>query len=277
MNWTDWATTLEQSVITSASTFIAFLPKLLGALILVLLGYGIGKIVSFATNRVLGMMGLNRFLARTALQAVLERSATKKTVTELVGLALFWVIFLLFLISATETLGLSTLSLALTGLAYYLPRVGVALLIIVLGLLAANFIRELIHLACTKAGIAQGLILAQAFYVAAILLIVVTAINQLGVDTTLLNSTLIILVAGIISGSALSFGLGARTAVANLIAAHYLQPVLRVGQKVRAGQVQGEVVAITPIAIILDTAEGRVVIPASHFIENVPIITSPES
>lgn len=274
MDFTNWASTLEQSVITSTSTFIAFLPKLVGALILLLLGYALAKLVSYATVRILGLMGLDRLLSRTAIPTILERSGTKKSVPEIIGMAGFWVIFLLFLISATETLGLSTLSLALTGVAYYFPKIAIALLIIILGLLAANFVRELINLACTSAGIPQGAILAQVFYVAAILLIVVTAVNQLGIDTTLLNSTLIILVAGIISGAALSFGLGAKTAVANLIAAHYLEPVFRIGQHVRAGDVHGEIVGITPIAIIIETGEGRVILPASHFIEQASVISN---
>ncbi len=273
MDFTNWASTLEQSLKNSASTFSEFLPKLIGALILVVLGYLLAKLVSYATVRLLGLMGLDRLLGRTAIQTILERSGTKKSAPEIIGLAGFWIIFLLFLISATETLGLSTLSQALTGVAYYFPKIAIALLIIILGLLAANFVRELIHLACTSAGIPQGPILAQAFYVAAILLIVVTAVNQLGIDTTLLNSTLIILVAGIIAGAALSFGLGAKTAVANLIAAHYLEPVFKIGQHVRAGEIHGEIVAISPIAIIIETGEGRVVLPASHFIEQASVIT----
>lgn len=101
--------------------------------------------------------------------------------------------------------------------------------------------------------------MAQAFYLVAILLVVVTAINQLGVDTTLLNSTITLVIAGLIGGAAISFGLGAKTAVANLIAAHYLQPVLRVGQKVRVGNLHGVVVA------------------ASQFTETTTLITTPET
>ena len=129
---------------------------------------------------------------------------------------------------------------------------------------------------CSSAGITQGTIVAQAFYVGAILLVVVTAINKLGIDTALLNNTIILLIAGLIAGAALSFGLGARSAVANLIAAHYLQSVVRVGLHVKLGHIQGKVVAMTPVSIVLETEEGRVVIPASHFNETTSVISSPE-
>ncbi len=277
MTVTDWTTTLQESLTASLGIFIAFLPKLFGALMLVALGYLLARLIGFGAARLLQLVGMDRLLSRTAVQALLDRSNTKKTVSQLLGILVFWVIFLLFLSSAAEAMSLSIVSQALRDLTYYLPKVGLAALILVLGLLAANLVRELISLACSTAGVTQGSIVAQAFYVAAILLVVVTAINQLGVDTTLLNSTITLVIAGLIGGAAISFGLGARTAVANLIAAHYLQPVLRVGQKVRLGNLQGVVVAMTPIAIILETDQGRVVVPASQFTETTTLIATPET
>ncbi len=277
MNITELVGTLQDSLASSAAVVMALVPKLAAALLLLLLGYLLGRLVASGTARVLNLIGVDRLFSRTALQGILERAGTKKSLSQILGIVGFWVVFLLFLISAAETLSLASLSKALTDLTYYMPKVGIAALIVLLGMLAANISRELISMACSSAGIAQGPIVAQAFYVAALLLIVVTAINQLGVDTSLLNTTILLLLGGLIAGAALSFGLGARTAVANLIAAHYLQPVLRVGQRISIGTHHGEVVAVTPIAVILATDEGRVVVPASRFTETTTTIRPPEA
>lgn len=277
MNVGELVQTLQDSIASSVGVVMALVPKLAGALLLVILGYLLGRLVSAATAHGLALVGVDKLFSRTALQGLLERAGTKRSLSQITGIVGFWVVFLLFLISAAETLSLASLSKALTDLAYYMPKVGIAALIVLLGLLAANISRELISMACSSAGIAQGPIVAQAFYVAALLLIVVTAINQLGVDTTLLNTTILLLLGGLVAGAALSFGLGARTAVANLIAAHYLQPVLRVGQHIAIGKLHGEVVAVTPIAVILSTEEGRVIVPASQFTETITTIRSPEA
>ena len=166
---------------------------------------------------------------------------------------------------------------ALTGVAYYIPKIGIAILVLVLGLIAANFVRELITMTCASAGITHGNMVAQAVYVAVVLLIVVTAIDALGINTDLLNNTIVILLAGLIGGAALSFGLGSRSAVANLIAAHYLGSVIRVGMQVKIGENQGTVVAVTPISIVLETDEGRVVVPASQFTETTAMISHKET
>ncbi len=273
----DWAERITQSFATSVSEVASFLPTILEALLLLLLGFLLARLVGGATTRLLHLFGLDRLLSRTTIQTLLERAGTKKHVSEILGTTSFWLIFLLFLISASKTVGLAIVSEALTSLAYYIPKVGIAILILVLGMMATNFVRELILLACSTAGIVQGAIVAQAFYVAGILLVVVTAINELGIDTSLLNNTITLIVAGLIAGAALSFGLGSRAAVSNLIAAHYLQSVVRVGLHVRMDNVHGTVVAITPVSVVLETEEGRVVIPASQFNESTAVISSPEN
>lgn len=264
----DWLETFRESAEASLSLTVAYLPKLLGAVLLVLAGYLLARIVGAGTAGLLRLVGLDRLLAKTPIQTLFTRSGSTKTGADVLGLLVFWLLFLLFGITATDMLGLSAVSATLTELAYYIPKVGLSVLIIVLGMLAANYIKDLISLACTSAGISQGVIVAQTFYVAAILVVFVTAVNELGIDTTLLNNTIMIAFGGLIAGAALSFGLGARGAVANLIAAHYLRPVFRVGQMIRVGDIHGTIVALTPVAIVVDTPEGRVVVPASRFQES---------
>ncbi|RMH31375.1 MAG: hypothetical protein D6690_16505 [Nitrospirae bacterium] len=269
-----WTQAFTDSLAKNFATFVSYLPGLLLGVALLVVGWILAKLLAVVTSRVLQFIGFDRLLSRTTVQVLLERVGTKRRMSELVGLIGFWLVFLLFLISAAESAGLTILSEALTTVVYYLPRVAIAILILVIGLAASNFVRELIIMACRSAGLAQGTIIAQAFYVAAMLLVIVTAINQLGINTALLDNTIILLVAGLIGGAALSFGLGSRKAVANLIAAHYLRSVLHVGMNVKIGNVQGTIVAMTPVSVVVDTREGRVIIPASQFDDTTAMITN---
>jgi hypothetical protein len=276
MDITLWTATLQESFEYSFKLFMAFLPKSLGALMLLGLGILLGKIVEAGTSRLLNMIGVDRLLSGTGILSLLKKIGSKKTISQIVGLLGFWLVFLLFLISATEALSLAILSETLTGLVHYLPRIGMATLILVLGLLATNFVRDLISVACDSSGIRQGTIIAQTVYVAATLLVLVTAINELGIDTSLLNQIIVLVVAGLIAGAALSFGFGSRSAVKNLIAAHYIQPIVRMGEKIQVGAYFGTVTAVTPMVVVLDTERGRVVIPAAQFTEVVSILSPTE-
>lgn len=276
MDITLWTATLEESFEYSFKLFMAYLPKGLGALMLLGLGILLGKIVEAGTSRVLHLIGVDRFLGGTGVLTLLKKIGSHKTISQIVGLLGFWLVFLLFLISATEALSLALLSETLTGLVHYLPKIGMATLILVLGLLATNFLRDLISVACDSSGIRQGTIIAQTVYIAATLLVLVTAINELGIDTSLLNQIIVILIAGLIAGAALSFGIGSRSAVKNLIAAHYIQPIVRIGEKIQVGAYNGTVTAITPMVVVLDTVKGRVVIPAAQFTEVTSILSPTE-
>lgn len=276
MTMAGWVDGLTEAVTASLAQILAYLPTVILALMLLGLGYVLARMVSMIVTRLLQLMGLDRLLSRTAIQTLLERSGTKQKISGILGLIGFWIIFLVFLIKAADTLGLAIVSDALTGIAYYIPKIGIAVLVLILGLVAANFVREVITMTCSSAGITHGTMVAQAIYVAVVLLIVVTAIDALGIDTALLNNTIVILLAGLIGGAALSFGLGSRTAVANLIASHYLGSVVRVGMTVKIGETQGSVVAVTPISVVLETPEGRVIVPASQFTESTAVITHPE-
>jgi len=276
MSVTDWSDVFTDALNKSGVLISEFVPRILIALLVLLLGFILARLVALGVTRLLQLIGLDRLVSRTAFQVLMERSGTKKPISAILGTISFWLILSLFLLFASESLRLPLISEALTSLFHYLPRVGIAILILVLGLIAANFVRELIIMACSSAGITQGTIVAQAFYVAAILLVVVTSINQLGINTALLDNTIILIIAGLIGGSALSFGLGARSAVASLIAAHYLRSVLRVGVNIRMGNIHGKIVALTPVSIVVETDEGRVVIPAAQFNETTAIISHPE-
>ena len=210
MTMIGWWEGLAEAVTGSLSQILAFLPTIILAFLLLGLGYILARGVSIATNRFLQLVGFDRLLSRTAVQTLLERSGTKQKVSEIFGMIGFWIIFLVFLIKASDTLGLTMVSDALTGIANYIPKIGIAVLVLLLGLMAANFVRELITMTCSSAGITHGTMVAQAVYVAVVLLIVVTAIDALGIDTELLNNTIVILLAGLIGGAALSFGLGSR-------------------------------------------------------------------
>ena len=277
MDLSIWTDMLQKSLVSNFQLFMTYLPNALGALLLLAAGVVLGRLVAGGLGRILQFAGVDQFLGSTGLVAMLRRTGIKKTVSQIVSSVAFWVIFLLFLISATETLELALLSKSLTGLAFYLPKLGLATLILVLGLLATNFVRELISLACNSAGIRQGNVIAQSVYVAATLLVLVTAINELGIDTSLLNEIIVIIVAGLIAGAALSFGFGARSAVGNLIAAHYLQPIVRIGEQIQVGPHYGTVTAVTPMVVVLETERGRVVIPAAYFTETSSVISPVQS
>jgi small-conductance mechanosensitive channel len=89
------------------------------------------------------------------------------------------------------------------------------------------------------------------------------AIEQLGIEISFLKATLTVVLAALLGGAALSFGLGGQRVAANILSAHYVQKLYQVGQTIRLDGIEGRIARITETTVILESEEGEVAIPAS--------------
>jgi small-conductance mechanosensitive channel len=257
--------TLQESLTQSLETLITFLPKAIGAAILVLIGMIVGRLVSAATRRILGHMGADRVSSGVGLNGLLRQAGIATDVPSIIGATAHWVILLLFVITAVQTLGLSMLSGALRSLVSYLPDLMLAIVIGIAGLIIAKVIRNVVEEATRAAELPHDVFMGQAAYVLVLVVAVIMSIAELGVDTSLLNAIVLVLVTGVTIAGILSLGFGGRTTVANLLAAYSLRPVLEVGQHVRAGDISGTVSEVTLTAVVLEVEGTKIVVPADQF------------
>jgi small-conductance mechanosensitive channel len=253
----------------SFSDVIAWLrvqqPRLFGAAALLVVGWVLALVLRLLASRVVHALG--RLVPRHLLRRGLPQSTLDRQVSDIVGLVVFWAVLLFFLAAAADTLGLSVLSTSLAGLGYYVPRLLGAVLIAVVGLILGNLARDAVTAAASAAGApfaaAVGEIARASILIAAGLI----AVAQMGIDITLLTALLSVTLLAVLGAFALAFGLGARTAVSNIIGAHYLRQTFEVGHHVRFGETTGTIAAITATTVVVRTPEGDVVIPARHFSE----------
>jgi hypothetical protein len=249
-------------------------PAVLTAAGLVLVGWALGRLLGAWTRRLIGR--LDHLAPGRALHGGLRRVGVERAPSDVVGTLVFWLVFLFFVAAATETVGLPVIATWLTGVTHYLPRVLVALLIVAVGLFVGTLAHDAVLAAAVAAGLAYGPLLGRLAQVVVVMIAVVTGIDQVGVESRFLIAALTIVIAAVIGGAALAFGLGARTAVSNIIGAHYLRQTYRVGQTVRIGSVEGSIVAMTTTAVILETGGGRVLVPAKEFSEGVSVLVRSE-
>jgi small-conductance mechanosensitive channel len=267
MNMATYGAALRATLTNITDSARVFLPSLLAAAALLLAGWLLALLLRRATVRLTRRFdGLAR---RSHVDGALHRIGVDRALSEVFGAFVFWTVFLFFVAGATEAFGLPVLSTWLTGVAFFLPRIAAAFLILLAGVLLANFVRDAVRAASATANVAYGEPLAHIARTVLLSVAVLIAVNELGIDITILTVTLGVVLGATFGGVALAFGLGARTAVSNIIGSHYLRQVVRVGQTVRLGAVQGEVEAITATAVVLRNGDGRVIVPAKRFIEAV--------
>ena len=248
-------------------------PKLLGAAALLAFGWVLAVVMRLLASRLVHAVG--RLVPRHLLRRGLPQSTIERHVSDIIGLVVFWAVLLFFLAAAADTLGLPVLSTSLAGLGFYVPRLLGAILIAVFGLILGNLARDAVTAAASAAGApfaaAVGQIARASILVAAGLI----AVAEMGIDITLLTAILSVTLFAVLGAFALAFGLGARTAVSNIIGAHYLRQTFEVGHHVRFGETTGTIAAITATAVVVRAPDGDVVIPAKHFSEAVTMLVIP--
>ncbi|MGW8321438.1 MAG: mechanosensitive ion channel family protein, partial [Thermodesulfobacteriota bacterium] len=168
--------------------------------------------------------------------------------------------------------GLPVVTTWLSGVAVYLPRALVAILIGAVGVIAGLIVRDIVTSAAESAGINHGRTLGSLAYYAILLVTLFVGIQQIGIEIQFLTILMTILLSGLLLGFALAFGLGARTAVSNILASHYLQRTYKEGQTIRIDGMEGKITRITPVSVILETQDGRARVPAKRFDEMVSVL-----
>ena len=247
--------------------------RLLGAAALLLLGWVLAVLLRTVVARL--FRALARMVPERLLRHGVPRPGLKREVADVVGLIAFWAVVLFFVAAAANLLGLPLLGASLAGVGGYLPRLIAAGLIVLAGLVIGNLARDASSAAAAAAGSpfapAVGQIVRAAILLAAGLL----AVAELGIDITLLTAILSVTLLAVLGAFSLAFGLGAREAVSNIIGAHYVRQNFEVGRDVRIGNVEGTIAAITATSVIVQSAEGQVVIPAKLFNETIAMLVTP--
>lgn len=261
MDYKAWIASLRDSATDSVERVGEHLPGILAAVALLLLGWLAAWLARFVSMRLVGR--LSRLVASRTLKAEMRSAGVESIAPKVVGGFVYWVVLLFFFAGASEVVGLTVVSDGLSRLAGYLPQVLAAALVVLCGLVLANLSRRAVVSASTSAGIAHGELIGRSVRLAIMLVAGVVALDQIGIDSSVLNLLVLIAVGAMLGGTALAFGLGARNVVGDLLAVHYLARTYRAGQVIRVGELQGRIVEFTSTGVMLQTDDGQVLVPGA--------------
>lgn len=269
-NLFDWSTPFVRAASTMLQNFIEYLPQLAGALILLLLGWVIGRLLRALTVRL--MKGIDRFSNLLGFGGAGTSKKIGESAALIIGNAVFWLVLLIFVTAATNLLGMSMFAGWLDQLVAHLPGILSGILIICAGIVFGNLAKQTVMTAASAMQNRQRVLLARAAQIFTLVTLILIGVGQIGVDITLVITIGAVAIGALLGGLAIAFSLGARPLVSNLIGARYLNTDYRVGERIRISSYEGTILEITPVAVILDTDNGRVNIPARLFSEEPSIL-----
>jgi hypothetical protein len=196
---------------------LGYLPVLLGALVILILGWIVARIVKRLVDELLKAVKFDVLAEKAGIAAVLEKGEMKVTARDVVCGLVYWLIMIMVLVMTVNALGLPRASNILESVFSYVPRVIAALLALILGLFLASFVSSIVRLAAANSNMPNPDILAGICRWVIIVFAATVAITELDIATVLVTTTFSIILGGVVLAAALAVGLGSKDCIAKYL------------------------------------------------------------
>jgi hypothetical protein len=193
---------------------VGFLPRLAAALGILMVGLAIAKMVERGTDIALHRIGFDRWMREGGVTEALERAGTTLDPSSVIAKLVFWTMMLLVILLSANALGIAAVSVLFGELLNYIPNVIAAVIVLVLGILLGEFIKDLVL--ASAGGLRGGVNLARAAKAAVILLAVFMALEQLDIAQDIVLVFFIAVVGAAALAAGIAFGLGGRDIAAQI-------------------------------------------------------------
>lgn len=223
MNINEWGAALVASLTTALSMFLAAIPRIIGFLLIVIIGWLISGWLASAVAALLRAVNFNQLAERSGLSTFVRNMGLRTDASRVLADITKWFIRLIVLVVAFDALGLPAVSNVLQQFLLWIPNLVVAMVILVIAGLAANALGNLVRGSTAQAGFGNPELLGNIARIAVWGFGIVVAVNQIGVASTLVNTLFMAFVGALALATGLAFGLGGRDTAARIVENWYRQ------------------------------------------------------
>lgn len=218
---TEWSDAILMSLAAALALFFSAIPKVLAFVLILVVGWFVASLIEKGLASVLRTIRFNEMAERAGLADFVDRMGMQTDPAGMIGLVVKWFVRLIALVVAFDALGLPAVSDVLRQLLLWLPNLVVALVVLVVGGLAARALSNVVRGAAGEAGLANANFLAKAASVLVWAFTIVVAVNQIGIATELVNTLFMAVVGALALALGLAFGLGGRETAAEIVRKWY--------------------------------------------------------
>lgn len=256
-----------ESVNQMATNIASIGPKIIFAVLILLVGWIITKIVAYALKRTLNFAKVDKLTEVINEKNLFGKSDLKFNVTNVIVAFVKWILYLVVLIIASDVMDWKIVSIEIGNLLRYLPRLFSAIALFMVGLYIANFIKNAIQGVFESFDLkGEKIISALVFYVI-IITITITALNQAGINTEIITNNLTIILGSFLLTISIGFGFGSREVIKSLLFSYYTKKNFEIGQSISIDDISGEIVSIDNICISVKIKNDIVVIPIKELVD----------
>jgi len=194
-----------------------FLPRILGAILILVIGWIISKLIKRGLIKLLYLIKFNYLTEKTGIDRFLKEGGAKLDSIGIIGLLIYWILMLIVLIATLNSLNLTVASTLFNEIMMYLPNIIVSIVILIIGIYLARMVSQITKTSLTGIKEKTSTLIGQITFIAIIVLTIFVTLGQLNIASEIVTSAFIILFGAICLALALAFGLGGRDKAAEIL------------------------------------------------------------
>ena len=263
-----WKDLIIQSLTSMGEKIMTTIPNIIGAIIVLVLGWIITKIVVYLLKRVFKFAKIDLLSEKINDLKLFVKSEISIPITKAIMVFVKWIMFLVFLIIAADIMNWTIVSQEIGNLLRYLPKLFSAIALFMIGIYIARFVKKAIQGFYESFDLAGSKIISSiVFYIIAII-ISITALNQADIDTTVVTNNVTIILGAFLLAISIAFGLGSKEVVGDLLRTFYTRKNYELGDHIKLEGIEGTVEAIDNISMTLSTTKGKLILPIKDVVES---------
>ncbi|AQG80970.1 mechanosensitive ion channel family protein [Spirosoma montaniterrae] len=253
---------------TLIDQFVEFVPRILGAILIMLIGVLVARLVALVVGRVLSRVGFDKIGDRLNEISVIKQLNTVIKLSDIVAKVIYYFILLVFITAATETLGVAAITDMVTSLVNFIPKLVAAAIMLQVGVLLADALRGTVVTLCESFKIASARLLGMVVFVFFLVITLISALGQAGINTNLLESSFNLIIGGVVLAFAGGYGLASRDVMANILSSFYSKNKFKEGQTIQIDDVKGEIIKMDNTSLTIQTGKTTTIFPLQTLQKN---------
>lgn len=185
-----------------------FLPRLVLAIVVLIGGWLVAKLIRLICVRALRAINFNVLTERTGMDDFLRQGGLESDMTDVVGILIYWMVILAALVIAFNSLGVTQMSGLISQLVQFIPRVIIAIAIVAFGSYFARFIGNAVTTYFKNTGILDAVLLGRLAQAAVFIFVILMALEQIAIGGEIIRESFLIILAGLVLALAIAFGIG---------------------------------------------------------------------
>jgi len=251
---------------------VSIVPNIVSALLILIIGIIIAKILSKVVIKLLKKIKIDKLSEKLQNIEFVEKLGLDIKLSSIIGKFLYYFIILILLVISTDVLGMPIISNLIVDIFNFIPNLLVSLLLLIFGILLANWLKEIVFTVAKSLGLPSASIISNLVFYFIFINVLISALVQAKINIEFFSTNISLIIGGVVFAFALAYGLASKKIMSNIISSFYYKNKYNIGDYVKIGEYEGEICSKDNFSITLCLENKKIVIPISKLNETEIVI-----